>query len=89
MFELTALYLLAINAAAFTAFALDKRAAALGGRRVPERRLLTLAALGGSPGALAARLVLRHKTRKARFSAALWSIVGVQAAAAVAYLVPR
>lgn len=89
MLELAALYLLAINAAAVTAFALDKRAAARGAWRVPERRLLILVALGGSPGAVAARLVLRHKTRKASFSMALWAIVALQAAAGVAYLLLR
>jgi len=80
MFELTALYLVAINAAAFTAFALDKRAAARGSWRVPEGRLLMLAALGGSPGALIAQQALRHKTRKEPFRTALWAIVVVQAA---------
>ncbi|WP_430420450.1 DUF1294 domain-containing protein [Phenylobacterium sp.] len=74
MAELLALYLVMINAATVTAFALDKRAAARGGWRTPERRLLVLAALGGSPGALAARALFRHKTRKAGFSAWLWGI---------------
>lgn len=77
--ELAALYLMMINAATVTAFALDKRAAARGGWRVPELRLLALAALGGSPGALAARALLRHKTRKTGFSAWLWGIAAVQA----------
>lgn len=81
--ELAALYLMMINAATVTAFALDKRAAARGGWRVPELRLLALAALGGSPGALAARALLRHKTRKAGFSAWLWGIAAVQAVLAV------
>ena len=55
MFGPFALYLVAINAAAFMAFAFDKQAALRRGRRVPERRLLALAALGGSPGALMAQ----------------------------------
>jgi uncharacterized membrane protein YsdA (DUF1294 family) len=79
MFELFAFYLVAINAAAFTAFALDKRAAVQGGWRVPEGRLLMLAALGGSPGALIAQQALRHKTRKEPFRTWLWAIVVVQA----------
>lgn len=87
--ELFGLYLLTINAAAFTAFALDKRSAARGGRRVPERRLLALAAMGGAPGALVARAVLRHKTRKAGFSAWLFAIAAAQGVGALAYLLVR
>lgn len=93
MLGLATLYLLAINAATFGAFALDKRAAERRTWRVPERRLLTLAALGGSPGALIGQQVLRHKTRKEPFRTWLWMIVGVQALglglAALAYLLPR
>ena len=79
MFELFALYLLAINGATFATFALDKRAAARRTWRVPERRLLMMAAFGGSPAALVAQQVLRHKTRKEPFRTSLWVIVGVQA----------
>lgn len=42
MLGLAGLYLIAINAATFAAFAFDKRAAGRRARRVPERRLLTL-----------------------------------------------
>ncbi len=80
MFGLVALYLLAINAATFAAFAFDKRAAARGAWRVPERQLLLMAAFGGSAGALAAQQTLRHKTRKEPFRTALWLIVAAQAA---------
>lgn len=85
------LYLIAINAATFAAFALDKRAAARRLRRVPERRLLLLAAFGGSPGALIGQQALRHKTRKEPFRTRLRAIVCVQALglAALAYLLPR
>ena len=79
MFETFALYGAAINAATFAAFALDKRAAERRTWRIPERRLLLLAALGGSPAALAAQQLLRHKTRKEPFRTSLWVIAAVQA----------
>lgn len=83
-----AAYGLIINLAAFAAFALDKRRASHGERRIRERTLLALAAAGGAPGALAAAWRLRHKTRKPRFLLWLWLIVLVEGAAAGALLGP-
>lgn len=78
MLALFALYLLVLNAMTFAVFASDKRRAAGGDRRVPERTLLGLAALGGTPGAFAARRVFRHKTRKQPFRTRLWLITLAQ-----------
>jgi len=87
MTTFAAIYLALLNLLTFVIFGLDKTAAAdkvnRGRSRVPERVLLTLAALGGSPGALLARPVFRHKTRKQPFSAWLTLIVFVQVAAIV------
>lgn len=61
--------------ATFAAFGVDKRRAAAGGRRVPERTLLVLALAGGWPGAILARRQFRHKTRKGSFVIAFWVVV--------------
>ncbi len=87
MIVFAAAYLGVLNLLTFALFGFDKAAAVdkvnRGRSRAPERVLLTLAALGGGPGALLARPVFRHKTRKQPFSAWLTLIVFVQSVAAV------
>ena len=56
-----------LSVIAFLAYAIDKRAAQRGGRRIAERELHLLALAGGWPGAWLAQQVLHHKTRKAAF----------------------
>lgn len=81
----------AINAAAIAAFAIDKRRAIAGQWRIAESTLLTLALLGGSPGALWARNRFRHKTRKQPFARQLDVIgmlhAGLGAGLAAAFLI--
>jgi uncharacterized membrane protein YsdA (DUF1294 family) len=72
------LAMLVINAWTVLAFWQDKRCAIIGARRIPERELLTLAAVGGSPGAMLARRMFRHKTRKEPFSTQLLLILVLQ-----------
>ena len=60
-------YLTAINLVTWIAYGLDKGRAKSGKWRIPERTLLLLSLAGGSLGALAAMLMFRHKTRKAKF----------------------
>ncbi|WP_254437452.1 DUF1294 domain-containing protein [Ruegeria arenilitoris] len=72
------IYLWGINTLTLLAFGWDKARARRRKNRVPERRLLWLAALGGSPGAVVGRWIFRHKTRKRGFSVWLFAITGVQ-----------
>lgn len=81
--------LAALNLITFAAFAIDKARAVAGTRRTPEFTLLLLAALGGSPGAYAARALFRHKTRKQPFVGRLHLIAAAQLAALAAFAVMR
>ncbi|MET0369872.1 MAG: DUF1294 domain-containing protein [Sphingobium sp.] len=69
---------LLINGWTILRFGQDKARAVAGTRRIPEADLLTLALLGGSPGALMARHMFRHKTRKEPFSTILIVIATAQ-----------
>jgi uncharacterized membrane protein YsdA (DUF1294 family) len=55
-------------------------------RRIAESTLLTLALLGGTPGAYAGRALFRHKTRKQPFSRRLHTIAVVQGVLVVAWV---
>jgi uncharacterized membrane protein YsdA (DUF1294 family) len=64
---ITAAVYVVASATAFLAYAIDKRAARRGGRRIAERKLQLLALLCGWPGAWLAQQLLRHKAQKTRF----------------------
>jgi len=74
--------LVCINLWTMLAFWRDKKRAVAGERRFSEADLLVLALAGGSPGALLARRLFRHKTRKQPFSTRLFLIAAMQAGAA-------
>jgi uncharacterized membrane protein YsdA (DUF1294 family) len=59
--------LLFFNILCFSLFALDKRKARLGQRRISERTLHLATLPGAAPGAWAAIFLLHHKNRKATF----------------------
>jgi uncharacterized membrane protein YsdA (DUF1294 family) len=65
-----------MSALAFALFWLDKRRAAGGQWRIPERTLHVVECLGGWPGAWVAQRVFRHKWRKTRYMVVFWAIVG-------------
>ncbi len=73
------IYLWTINALTLLAFGWDKLRARRRKRRIPERRLLWMAALGGSLAALLGRWIFGHKTRKRSFSAWLYAITATHA----------
>jgi len=75
---IAAVYLIAMNCAAYGLFAYDKRSAIAGRRRISEDRLLAVAFLGGSIGAKVAQIRLRHKIRKEPFRQQLNGIIAVQ-----------
>jgi uncharacterized membrane protein YsdA (DUF1294 family) len=64
----------------------DKKRATAGKRRIPEGDLLGLALVGGSPGALLARHLFRHKTRKEPFSTQLMVIAVLQIGAIIGFV---
>lgn len=77
------------SAVTFAAYGLDKRRAARGGRRVPERTLHLLEALGGWPGALLASANFRHKTKKLGFRVVRGLVVAAHLAAWGLWLASR
>jgi len=79
MFFLAVGYGVTVNLVSFVLFGWDKSCASRGNRRVPERRLLMLAALGGAPALLLGRSILRHKTRKQPFRTYFNTIICIQA----------
>lgn len=64
-----------MSALAFFLYGLDKYRAQSGGWRIPEPTLLLVAFVGGWPGALIARGLFRHKTRKQPFRWLFWASV--------------
>lgn len=71
-------YLIIINLTAAAAAVSDKRRAKRHLWRIPESRLLLLAALGGSPAMLLTMLLIRHKTKHVKFMAGIPAIMAAQ-----------
>jgi uncharacterized membrane protein YsdA (DUF1294 family) len=61
------LYLVAINVVGFFIMGFDKSQARNKRRRVPEKRLFIIAALGGAGGSWSGMRVFRHKTMHKSF----------------------
>lgn len=61
------IYLIVINLITLLAMYIDKQKAKKSKRRIPEKTLFTLVALGGGIGGIAGMYIFRHKTKKSRF----------------------
>jgi uncharacterized membrane protein YsdA (DUF1294 family) len=83
---LLALLLLLVNLVTLLRYRADKRRAAAGAWRVPESTLLGLALIGGTPAALVACRLFRHKTRKQPFATLLLLTAAVQAGMLAGFL---
>jgi len=78
MIAFVTIYILVTNGLAFAMFCIDKGFAEAGGRRIPEKWLLGIAALGGSIGALWAMKIEHHKTQKPKFVFGIPAMLAVQ-----------
>ncbi len=65
------IYLAAVNFAAFLLYGIDKAKARRGAWRISEAKLITVALLGGSLGALLGMQIFRHKTEHTKFVLAI------------------
>lgn len=81
-------YLLSINASALLLMHADKKRARKKRWRIPEATLMTVAALGGSVGALLGMYLFRHKTRHPKFYLGIPAILILQLAATLWLLSP-
>ena len=61
------IYLVSINVISFIIYGIDKWKAIRNKWRIPEARLLWLAAFGGALGAWAGMYLFHHKTQHAKF----------------------
>lgn len=71
------IYLLVINSCTFALMGLDKRRAKKQRRRIPEKRLFLLSAVGGAGGTWLAMNAWRHKTMHRTFTVGIPFLFGL------------
>lgn len=76
--EFCIVYIAAVSIAAIAVTAADKRCAKSKKRRVPERTLFFIAAIGGAAAMYITMKLIRHKTKHKRFMIGLPVIMLVQ-----------
>ncbi len=69
------IYFIAINFIGFVLMGIDKRKAIKNAFRIPEATLFSVAAVGGSIGAILGMLIFRHKTKHWSFKLGLPAIL--------------
>lgn len=83
LLKIVRLYLLVMIVITFIVCGIDKFAARKQMRRVPEKTLFLLSALGGSVGMFAGMLTFRHKTQHWYFKFGIPAIIVAQVALAL------
>jgi uncharacterized membrane protein YsdA (DUF1294 family) len=76
-------YLITVNALGFLLMLIDKAKAKKKKWRIPERTLMTVAAIGGSVGSLLGMYAVRHKTKHPKFTIGIPLILALQIIALV------
>ncbi len=76
-------YLVLMNAAGLLIMLIDKKKACHGTWRIPEARLMLVAALGGSIGAWIGMYLFHHKTRHMKFVIGIPAILVIQVVLAI------
>ena len=71
-------YIIILSLLTFFLFGEDKRRARKKKRRIPEKTLFVLAAIGGSVGAIAGMWVFHHKTRHRSFLCGMPAVLAAQ-----------
>lgn len=72
------LYLIFINIIAFALYGMDKWRAKTRQWRISEKKLIFVAVVGGSVGAMAGMTIFHHKTRKWYFKLGIPAILLIQ-----------
>lgn len=80
------LYLIIINIITFALYGLDKWRAMTRQWRIREKKLIGLALIGGSIGAIIGMTVFHHKTRKWYFKLGIPAILVIQATLVVHFM---
>ena len=78
-------WLIAANVVTLVLYAFDKLTATQRWPRVPEKALHFMAIVGGTPAAMLAMRVFRHKSAKSKFRRVFWLILLVQIIAIVLF----